>query len=305
MLLSTKIITVGLVYATYFLVVAFTIIVDHFRATGRVIMAFFQKIDFSRPVRYRKLEHDKSHVDSICVSGRWLVALHWNPTAVQVYSLPGLQPECKLPDDFSVCQEIRADSEGHVFGGCRERIAMLEISETGNLTFSRNLTAGGRLDGRRNTVAVGFTPGQLWVGCWYADDGQSCDIYLIDIDNDTVMQKIDSNGYRRGLVSQLLTGELLIKRYRTIQLYQSDVTLPPTNLTVTGWPLLSHRNHFLLRDWGANTILILDSQGDLVHTVDDLNGKHGICMKMRDVAVWENNLLVCDEYGNVMFLSMQ
>ncbi len=102
---------------------------------------------------------------------------------------------------------------------------------------------------------------------------------------------------------------MLIRRYvrpsTVVQLYQSDVTLPPTNLTVTGDRLLlSHRNHFLLLDWQTNTILILDSQGDLVHTVDDLNGKHGIWMKIEDVAVWENKLLVCDEYGNVMILSM-
>ena len=188
---------------------------------------------------------------------------------------------------------------------------MLEISETGNLTFSRNLTAGGRLDGRDNTVAVGSTPGQLWVGCWWVHAGHGCDIYLIDIDNDTVIQSIDSNSCRNCyvIISQLLTGELLIKRYDShhtvVQLYQSDVTLPPTNLTVTGLPLLSHRNHFLLLDWGhKNTILILDSQGDLVHTLDDLNGKHGIWMKIRDFAVWENHLLVCDWYGNVMFLSM-
>ena len=128
-------------------------------------MVYFQNLDYTRlrPVRYRNLEHGR--LDSICVSGRWLVALHWDPTTAQVYSLPGLQPECKLPDVLSDCGDIRADSEGRVFGACYNRVAMLEISETGNLTFSRNLTAGGRLDGRENTVAVGSTPGQLWVGC--------------------------------------------------------------------------------------------------------------------------------------------
>ena len=151
--------------------------------------------------------------------------------------------------------------------------------------------------------------GWLWGGGGVFT-GHRCDIYLIDIHNDTVIHKIDSNGCRNGFVSQLLTGELLITRYVSrstvlvVQLYQSDITLPPTNLTVTGHPLLSHRNHFLLRDWQANTILILDSQGDLVHTVDDLNGKHGIWMTIKGVAVWENNLLVCDYVGNVMILSI-
>ncbi len=271
-------------------------------------MVFFQNLDYTRlhPVRYQNLEHGRLY--SICVSGRWLVALHGDLPAVIVYSLPGVQPEYTLPDVFSDCGYIRADSEGRVFGGCRDRVAMLEISETGNLTFSRNLTAGGRLDGRYNAVAVGSTPEQLWVGCWHLSRGHICDIYLSDIDNDTVIQKIDSKGCGDGYVSQLLSGGLLIRRYdrrsTVVQLYQSDVTIPPTNLTVTGEPLLSHRNHFLLLDEQANTILILDSQGDLVHTVDDLNGKHGIWMEIWDVAVWENNLLVCDYYGNVMILSL-
>ena len=272
-------------------------------------MVFFQNPDdYIRlhPVGYRNLGHGP--LRSICVSGRWLVALHLYSTAAHVCSLPGLQPECKLPDVFLYVKDISGGSEGHVFGGSYGRAAMLEISETGNLTFSRNLTAGGRLDGRGNTVAVGSTPGQLWVAAWQGLDGHNCDVYLIDIDKDTVIQKINSHSCRGGQVSQLLTGELLIQWYgnrsSVVQLYQSDITIPPKNLTVTGYLLLSHRNHFLLLDWEANTILILDSQGDLVHTVGDLNGKHGIRMNIWDVAVWENNLLVGDWYGNVMILSM-
>ncbi len=108
------------------------------------MMVFFQNLDYSRlhPVRYRNLGHGR--LSSICVSGRWLVALHGYPwrIAAHVYTLPGLQSECKLPDVLFLCDDIRADSEGRVFSGCWERVAMLEISETGNLTFSRNLTAG-------------------------------------------------------------------------------------------------------------------------------------------------------------------
>ncbi len=292
---------------------------DHFPATCRVITTCFQNLDYTRlhPVRYRNLGHGS--LLSICVSGRWLVASGSNlsgysdaySATVYVYNLPGLQPKYILPDVFYTCAVICADSEGRVFGGCFNRVAMLEISETGNLTFSRNLTAGGRLVGRETTVAVGATPGQLWVGCSRGFRGDICDIYLIDIDNDTVIQTIDSISYHSGHVSQQLTGELLITwigRSTVVHLYQSYISLPPTNLTVTviGDPsrLLADRNHFLLLDRQANTILILDSQGDLVHTVDDLNGKHGIWMKIQDVAVWENNLLVGDTYGNVMILSM-
>ncbi len=279
-------------------------------------MVYFQSPDYTRlrPVSYRNLGDDYSR--TFCVTESWLIVLYgWPDQAAHVYSLPAFKAQSNLSDVGFACVNIRADSEGRVFVGCYGRVVMLEISETGNLTFSRNLTAGGRLSGRQNTVAVGSRPGQLWVGYYYWSFDNEIDyIYLIGVDNDTVIQGIqeplDSNWTLILLASQLLTGELLItgsrykSNYSITHLYQTDVTLPPTNLTVTGHVRLSHRNHFLVWDWRANTILILDSQGDLVHTVDDLNGKHGIEMQIQDVAVWENNLLVCDNHGNVMILSM-
>ncbi len=266
-----------------------------------------------RPVRYRKLGSDR--LQSISVSGRWLVTLqeHFDQSA-SVYSLPGLQPQSELADVGSGCLNIRADTEGQVFVACTGRIVLLEISETGNLTFSRNLTAGGRLDRRRNTVAVGPRPGQLWVAQPPKRLAYNACLMLLHVDTDTVIQQIDmlvDSSWTLLSASQLMTGELLVtvfdyvSKYSIVHLYQSDVTLPPTNLTVTGKVLLSHRNHFLLLDWHTNTILILDNQGDLVHTVGDLNGKHGIWMTIEDVAVGENTFLVCDLYnGNVMLFSM-
>ncbi len=277
-------------------------------------MIYFQSPNYThvRPVSYRNLGDD--HSETFCVTESWLIALYgWSDLQVaHVYSLPAFKAQSKLPDVGFGCLSIRADSEGRVFVACSGRVVMLEISETGNLTFSRNLTAGGRLSERQNTVAVGSKPGQLWVGYLYWDKADY--IYLIGVDNDTVIQGIqesfDSNWNLIFFASQLLTGELLItgshyiSKYSITHLYQPAVTLPPTNLTVTGYVRLSHRNHFLLVDWQSNTILVLDSQGDLIHTVDDLNGKHGIWMQIIDVAVWENNLLVCDFNGNVMILSM-
>ena len=300
---------------TKFSIKSFQFIVRNFRAIGSVIMIYFQSPNYThlRPVGYRNLVDD--HSETFCVTGSWLIVLYrWSHQAAHIYSLPGFKPQSELADVGSFCLNIRADSEGRVFVGCYGRVVMLEISETGNLTFSRNLTAGGRLSERQNTVAVGSRPGQLWVGYVYWGFDKADCIYLIGVDNDSVIQgiqeSVDSNWALIFFTSQLLTGELLItgsfyySNDSIVHLYQSNVTLPPTNLTVTGYVLLSHRNHFLVRDWHTNAILILDSQGGLVHTVDDLNGKHGIWIEIRDVAVWENNLLVCDRWGNVMILSM-
>ncbi len=37
----------------------------------------------------------------------------------------------------------------------------------------------------------------------------------------------------------------------------------------------------------SNTLLILDSKGELLHTVDDLNGKQGFFIQVWDVAFWK------------------
>ncbi len=278
-------------------------------------MVFFQISDYTRlrSVSYREFGVD--NVMSMAVSGRYVVALRgWHGQSAHAYSLPGLQPQSELEYVGSGCLNIRADSQGQVFVGCRGCVVMLAISETGNLTFWRSLTAQGRLSGRENIVAVDYTPGQLWVSC-VSGPLESKTVYLITVDNDSVIQSIQmsvalSSRFFAVHVSQLLTDELLVTIYDynpngwTVLVYQSNITLPPTNLKVTGHVRLSHRNHFLLVDQQTNTILILDSQGDLVHTVDDLNGKHGIWMQIQDIAVWENNLLVSDWNGGVVFLSM-
>ncbi len=197
----------------------------------------------------------------------------WSRCTAKVYSFPVLHPRSELSEVGSGCLMIRADSEGRVFAGCKNRVVMLEISEAGNLTFSRNLTAGGRLRGITG-VSVGPKPGQLWLGSIWAHPKDKTG-YLIDVDNDSVIQEIQapvvSNNSSHLLLSQLQTGELLMTEKRhsrnnhlfkedwTVRLYQSGVTLPPKNLTVTGHVLLSHRDHFLLQDIHANTILILNS----------------------------------------------
>ncbi len=201
---------------------------------------------------------------------------------------------------------------------------MLELSETGEVTATRILTLGERL--RHPLVAAGARRGQIWIH----DDKSNIrtrhnstmpwliaiDIYLYNVDTDTVIQALHlkepiHRGTSWGIVG-LDTGELIRSTcnedsYCVLQLYQPDLTTPPQNLKITGHlrVLTAYGNHFLVLDEPSNTILILNGSGELVYTVDDLNGKHaGIWMKIQDVAVWQNNLVVLSSDGGVMILRM-
>ena len=66
-----------------------------------------------------------------------------------------------------------AGNDGQVFAACWGRVTVLQISETGNITVTKNLTAEGRLKGRYNIVAIGPRPGQIWVTQVYR--WQTCD----------------------------------------------------------------------------------------------------------------------------------
>ncbi len=110
-----------------------------------------------------------------------------------------------------------------MFVGCRSHVAILESSETGNLTFSRNLTATGRLEQvswSGTNVAVDSRPGQLWVGYYifvYQSENATifyrnrvAGVYLIDIVNGSVIQEFEVPGRNAPAVSKLLSGELLV-----------------------------------------------------------------------------------------------
>ena len=68
------------------------------------------------------------------------------------------------------------------------------------------------------------------------------------------------------------------------------------------FPILTYNTHFLLHDW--ESIRILDNKGELLHTWDDLNGKHGFWMQIRDVGFWKNNLIVLGRVGDIAIFSM-
>ncbi len=183
-------------------------------------MVYFQSPDYSRLC------------EAILCEGEVASGVTWRAVCrSSCLQFTRFKPQSELADVGYSCSNIQASSKGRVFVACRGLVAMLEISETGNLTFSRNLTAGGRLGGGWNTVAVGSRPGQLWVG---NSRLRSHYIYLLAVDNDTVIQEIqvavDSNWSLHLYASQLLTGELLItgcrfsSKYSIAHLYQSNIT---------------------------------------------------------------------------------
>ncbi len=87
-------------------------------------------------------------------------------------------------------------------------------------------------------------------------------------------------------------------------LYQTIDSLPlARNISVAGQVKMSHQDHFLLRDIRANTIVVADGKGKLLHTVDVLNGQHGIRMEIVDIALSESNLIVLGRKGEVVMLS--
>ncbi len=268
-----------------------------------------------QPVLFRELDIT---VWSITVSGKWLVATGLDdvPTdALYTYRLPNVHPVANASLHSNSGCFSEAGNDGQVFAACWSRVIVLQISETGNITVTGNLTAEGKLKGRYNIVALGPRVGQIWVTQWWYWNETEVMVILLDVDTDTIIQPIITWAVSDpGVVpaawvqvNSLVTGETLLSDcvYPDCDtaLFQ-EIGAQPTNISVRGQVKMSHKDHFLLRDIRANTILIMDGKGELLHTVDDMNGKHGIRMEIVDIALWENNLIVLGLNGKVMMFSM-
>ncbi len=280
----------------------------------------FQELDYTnlQPLRYMIL--DDPPIMSACVSGNWLVTIQFGMLPIRAYRLPDLQPGKNISDNFlHSCYSARGDSDGHIYIGCYTNVSVLEINKTGDISVTRTLTAGGLLPtGRLNMLAgLGPNPEQVWV---YEEDFNrfhQCihKFYLIDTSNDTVVQMLIPNPQYLPTVhrswsskaAMFPTGEIFLRACAdgdcVLLLYESSST-SAINLTVSGDPLLSHNNHMLLLDRESNTLLILDSEGELLHTVDDLNGKHGFQMEIWDVRFWKNNLIALSHFGGIAIFSI-
>ncbi len=236
---------------------------------------------------------------------------------VSTYSLPDLQ----LGNNVSVsghCGTVRAASDGQVYAGCHHVVSVLEISETGNISVTRNLTAGGLLTGSRNEVAgFGLNPGQVWIYDRSYKNATDIQVHLIDVNTDSVIQMFtpDSRDIPYGNspwvtfvdVAALGHDKLLLRARddNGVLLLYDSLTASPKNLSWSGefYPILTYKTHFLLRD-GGSRIRILDINGELLYTGDDLNGKHGFWIQIQDVAFWNNNLIVLGLVGDIAIFSM-
>ena len=252
---------------------------------------------------------------SITVSGKWLVATgseNGSYDAFYTYTLPDIRIANNVSlHSYSECFS-EAGSDGQVFAGCWDRVTVLQISETGNITVTKNLTAEGRLKGRYNMVALGLKSGQIWVTQWRYWSETEVMVILLDVDTDTVREPIIRWAVSKPgdlawiQVASLETEETLLcdcvyPDCHTVLFH--TIGAQPKNISVAGQVKMSHKDHFLVRDMQENTIMIVDGHGKLLYTVDVLNGKHGIRMEIVDIALWGNNLIVLGLEGKIVMFS--
>ena len=269
----------------------------------------FQDVDYARlrPVRYTELTH---HMEGLFAIGTWLVVTDtWNDT-VMLYSLPGLALHDKLR--VMSCHHPQADSDGAVYVPGYKYIAVLEITDSGELTAIRNLSsvAGQSLQGTL-AVAVGPQPGQLCVAQW------SLGLWVVNASDGSVVQALTVPDQCRGLssVAALDSGQLLISCYCKVSwdtyilaVYRSAADFPTllTNLTSVDDRVLGLRgrgNNFLAPYYYKGEILVLGADGSVLHKVDAVSGKLGVLMyEITDVAVWEDCVWLGAWWGDLVLL---
>ncbi len=266
----------------------------------------FQDVDFARlrPVRYTELNHS---IDGLCVSGSWLVVADWHN--VILYSLPGLELRHQLTVWY--CQLPRADSDGVVYVPGYGYIAVLQITDSGNLTEIRKLSSvEGQSLGRYPSVAVGPQPGQLCVGRF---DPPS--LWVVNVSDGSLLHNLTLPDPCRYLysVAALDSGHLMISYWvggntYSLAVYRSVTDSPTllTNLTtvrdgVVG--LTGSGNHFLAPYYYQADLLVLGPDGSVLYTVDAVSGKLGIRLNMIcDVAVWQDCVWLGEQRGDLVLL---
>ena len=252
----------------------------------------FQDIDYAglRPVRYQRLGHA---IWGLCVSGPWLIVTDWYN--VSLYSLPDLQLHHQVR--VYSCILPRAESDGRVvYVPGWEYIAVIEISDSGNMTVIRNITTMGGQNLFHLSVAVGPQPGQLCVA--QRDPPR---LWVVNASDGSVVQNITLPDRCREMrsVAVLDSGQLLfsyrINRYTYGLAWYRSVTDSPTlltNLTSTAdvvYGIQASGDHFLAPYVFKANLLVLGPDGSVLHTVDAVSGKLGIWLYgIEDVAVWQD-----------------
>ncbi len=295
---------------------------------------FFQAIDYKawKPVRH--IDLGLSRAKGLCVSNNWLVVTtnYINETTVHAYSLPDCKEHASQnlsapencfsyrPSDPQYAP--RADSTGLVYVPCSTYVAVLEISETGNLTQVQKVTAGGELwqnECYSISLAVGLEPGQLYVA---SCSPPNVTVVLVNTVNNSIERTLTlpvTVYHGRPLidVAVLGTGQILVlcaywenEDLQTVLYMYRSVFEPPQLLA--GIPLtspgncLGHRNQFLILDayeFQSSLIEVLSDNGTLLHTVDVLDGRAGVWLhELADVAIWEDCGLVLGLGGVIVLL---
>ncbi len=242
----------------------------------------------------------------------WLVVAYKN-TSMCVYSLP----ELRYKDQVDFGSDIwlpRADRAGLVYlpGPPGRLISVLTISDTGNLTLLRKLTLGGTTR-EIFSVATGPQLGELCVGI-----SRPPRVVILNVADDNITHNLslpDGTDVVTA-VGVLHTGQILIQVhighgvgiYIYVLAFYSSYAAPPVLLNdlkpLSGNPgMIGHVNHFLFSLGYDSLILIVDADGQLVSTVDALNGNGVVWLDMMlDVAIWDNCVWVLSLYGALILL---
>ncbi len=244
------------------------------------------------PVRYTKLNH--SGVRGLCVSGSWLVVTYGWANTTRLFSLPDLTLHHQVTVER--CLYPRADSDGLVYVSAKKHIAVLEITDSGNMTAVRNITAVGGQILNSPRVAVGPQPGQLCVS-----SVGPFRLWLVNATNDRVVQTLTPPEQCRGLysVASLDSGQLMISYGGgspwkfSLAVYRSTSESPTvlTSLSVADfvYGLVGSGNKFLAPYVNTGGLLVVSANGTVLHTVDAVSGKLGIFLYfINDVAVWQD-----------------
>ncbi len=263
----------------------------------------FQNVDYSRlqPVRYARLKHN---ITGLCVSGRWLVVT--DEVNTSLHSLPDLALHHQVR--VEACRLPRAATDSLVYVPAWRYIAVLEITASGNITELRNITTVGGQDLWYPRVAVGPQPGQLCVAQFHQPR-----LWIVNTTNDRVIHtvRLPDPCLRLWSVAALDSGQLMIAYSvsypnQTLAFYTSVADSPEVVHRsvadgVNG--LLGHGQHFLAPYILKADLLVLGSNGSVLHTVDTVSGKLGVYLhRIVDVAVWQDCVWLGGYWGDLVLL---
>ncbi len=192
-------------------------------------------------------------------------------------------------------------------------IMVLEISDSGNMSVFRILTTG-RQSMLHPRVASHPQPDLMFVA---ANQQQgSPQLCVINVADDSVVETLELPDNCAWLLSlaSLTTGEILIS-YRVNDRVNSSLALyrsasqSPTELTnlpsVSDWVLamVSNDNLFLMSYSLGSDLLVLTTEGFVLHTVDTVSGKLGVFLHdVTGVAVWQDCVWMGSHHGDLVLL---